>query len=141
MRSIKKWGLMLVIAGVLACTGCGQNAADGDSQKVEVFTVGDESVYLNEVWVYAKTIQQEYEKNYGSGIWAVELQNEDGDTQTVETITKEDMIEEIMQVKVLVTKADAPLSETAQSFFEFATSPAAAEIISAAGAVAAAQEE
>ena len=132
---------MLVIAGVLACTGCGQNAADGDSQKVEVFTVGDESVYLNEVWVYAKTIQQEYEKNYGSGIWAVELQNEDGDTQTVETITKEDMIEEIMQVKVLVTKADAPLSETAQSFFEFATSPAAAEIISAAGAVAAAQEE
>lgn len=107
MRSIKKWGLMLVIAGVLACTGCGQNAADGDSQKVEVFTVGDESVYLNEVWVYAKTIQQEYEKNYGSGIWAVELQNEDGDTQTVETITKEDMIEEIMQVKVLVTKADS----------------------------------
>ena len=42
---------------------------------------------------------------------------------------------------VLVTKADAPLSETAQSFFDFATSPAAAEIISAAGAVAAAQEE
>ena len=42
---------------------------------------------------------------------------------------------------VLVTKAAAPLSETAQSFFDFATSPAAAEIISAAGAVAAAQEE
>ena len=37
----------------------------------------------------------------------------------------------------LVTKADAPLSEAAQSFFDYITSPDAAEIISAQGAVAA----
>ena len=38
---------------------------------------------------------------------------------------------------VLVTKADKALSETAQMFFDYVTSPEAAEIISAAGAVAA----
>ncbi|MDD6888168.1 MAG: phosphate ABC transporter substrate-binding protein, partial [bacterium] len=38
---------------------------------------------------------------------------------------------------VLVTKADKALSETAQMFFDYVTSSEAAEIISAAGAVAA----
>ena len=38
---------------------------------------------------------------------------------------------------VLVTKTDTPLSEQAQKFFDFATSPDAAELISGAGAVAA----
>ena len=38
---------------------------------------------------------------------------------------------------VLVTKADKALSETAQKFFDYVTSSEAAEIISAAGAVAA----
>ncbi len=38
---------------------------------------------------------------------------------------------------VLVTKDNAPLSDAAQKFFDFATSPDAAALISAAGAVAA----
>lgn len=38
---------------------------------------------------------------------------------------------------ILVTKTDTPLSETAQKFFDFATSAEAAKIISAAGAVSA----
>ena len=36
---------------------------------------------------------------------------------------------------VLVTKEGVALSETAQAFFDFATSPAANEIITAAGVV------
>ena len=107
MQRIKKWGLVLLLAGTLALTGCKSDLASEPTEKVEVFTVGEEAIYLNEVWIYAKTIQQEYEKNYGTGIWTVELQNEDGEAQTVETITKEDIIEEILQVKVLNYKADA----------------------------------
>ena len=37
---------------------------------------------------------------------------------------------------VLVTKADEPLSDVAQAFFDFATSSDANDIIAAAGAVA-----
>ena len=43
----------------------------------------------------------------------------------------------IQRAFVLVTKTDTPLSEQAQKFFDFATSPDAAELISGAGAVAA----
>ena len=42
---------------------------------------------------------------------------------------------------VLVTREGVELSETAQKFFDFATSVEASEIIAAAGAVAAAEEE
>ena len=38
---------------------------------------------------------------------------------------------------ILVTKADAKLSNAAQAFFDFATSPDTAELISNAGVVAA----
>lgn len=108
MQLLKKWHRIFILVGlVLIMTGCQSDLSNEATEKVEVFTIGDESVYLNEVWIYAKTIQQEYEKNYGTGIWTVELQNEDGEAQTVETITKEDIIEEILQVKVLVYKADS----------------------------------
>lgn len=108
MQLIKKCYVMLILTGLLTVmAGCQPDLSNEATEKVEVFTIGDESVYLNEVWIYAKTIQQEYEKNYGTGIWTVELQNEDGEAQTVETITREDMIQEIMQVKVLVHQADS----------------------------------
>ena len=38
---------------------------------------------------------------------------------------------------VLATKTDAKLNDAAQAFFDYVTSPAAADIIAAAGAVAA----
>lgn len=108
MQVLKKWRVLLVLTGFLiTMTGCHSDLSNEATDKVEVVTIGDESVYLNEVWIYAKTVQQEYEKNYGTGIWSVELQNENGETQTVETITKEDVIEEIMQVKVLAHQADS----------------------------------
>lgn len=108
MQLLKKChGIFILVGLVLIMTGCQSDLSNEATEKVEVFTIGDESIYLNEVWIYAKTIQQEYEKNYGTGIWTVELQNEDGEAQTVETITKEDIIEEMLQVKVLVYKADS----------------------------------
>lgn len=42
---------------------------------------------------------------------------------------------------VLVTRTDVPLSPTAQAFFDYITSPEAAEIISGAGVVAAAADD
>lgn len=108
MQGIRKWklySLALVLVAACMLTACQGNLADEEAEQITVFTVGDEAVYLNEVWIYAKTIQQEYEKNYGSGIWTVELQNDKGQAQTVEDITKEDIIEEILQVKVLNQKA------------------------------------
>lgn len=108
MQVLKKWYGTLILFGLLVLiSGCQSDLSNETTDSVKVFTVGDETVCLNEVWVYAKTIQQEYERNYGAGIWTVELQNENGEAQSVETITKEDIIEEILQVKVLKAQADS----------------------------------
>lgn len=106
MRGKKRILSVLLTVFVLTLTGCGAGSKEEAVKQIEAFTIGDEVVYLSEVWIYAKTIQQEYEENYGTGIWTVELQNEDGKSQTVETITKEDIIEEILQVKVLNRQAE-----------------------------------
>ena len=59
----------------------------------------------------------------------------DGVAPTEETI--KDGAYKVQRPFVLVTKDGVTLSEDAQAFFDYATSPEAAEIIAAAGAVAA----
>ena len=59
----------------------------------------------------------------------------DGVAPTEETI--KDGTYKVQRPFVLVTKDGVTLSEDAQAFFDYATSPEAAEIIAAAGAVAA----
>ena len=52
--------------------------------------------------------------------------------------TEETVLDGTYQIQrpfVLVTKNDTPLSEAAQAFFDYATSPAANDLIRSAGAV------
>ena len=62
----------------------------------------------------------------------------DGIAATEETVKDGSYV--VQRPFVFVTREGEALSETAQKFFDFATSADAAEIISAAGAVAAADE-
>lgn len=107
-KRLKKGVLLLLVATsfILCMTACSKKASEENQNKTEVFTIGKDTIYLDEAWVYAKTVSQEYEKNYGSGIWEVELKDDKGDPETVENITKKDIIEQIKQVKILVKKAD-----------------------------------
>ncbi len=57
----------------------------------------------------------------------------DGVTPSEETV--KDGTYAVQRPFVLVTKADTPLSDAAQTFFDFATSSDAADLISGAGAV------
>jgi phosphate transport system substrate-binding protein len=59
----------------------------------------------------------------------------DGVTPSEETVKDGSYV--VQRPFVLVTRTDATLSETAQAFFDFATSDDAVELISSAGAVAA----
>ena len=65
----------------------------------------------------------------------VKALNVGGVTPTEDTVKDGSYV--VQRPFVLVTKDGAPLSDAAQAFFDYATSPAAGDIISAAGAVAA----
>ena len=97
-------GLLTVIA--IGLCGCKSSQEPEQVKREELFTFGSETVYLDEGWIYAKTIQQEYERVYGKGIWTLTLPDEEGNEQDMETITKDDIIDEIIQVKILSQKSE-----------------------------------
>ena len=65
--------------------------------------VGDIRVYYNEAMVYLKSVQENYEKDYGKGIWDVDIF---GDGKSFETYIKDEVIKQIIQLKVIRDKAD-----------------------------------
>lgn len=92
--------MLILIMGGMALTGCG-----GDGIKVvlttgfgrdEVFKIGDESCYKNELMVYLTTIQNQYESVYGDEIWNTELEG-----VTLEENVKETVLARIAQIKTM----------------------------------------
>lgn len=94
--------LCLCMAGALL-VGCG-SGAKSNSETV-LFKYDGQNVYLDEAWVYAKTIQSQYEAWYGSSVWDYEVNDENGEKATMEEVTKKDVISQIKMVKVLSKKA------------------------------------
>lgn len=106
----KNWRKRLGIGFLVFCMGISftacskEEVADTSSQKV--FSLGKEKVYLDEVWIYAKTVMEGYEQKYGSQVWAIETEDSNGSIRTMEDITREDIIEDIRCTKILAGKAE-----------------------------------
>ena len=95
--------LCLCLTGALL-GGCA--ATEKSNSETVLFEYDGQKVYLDEAWVYAKTIQSQYESWYGSSIWDYEVNDEDGNPTTMEELTKKDMITQIKMVKFLSTEAE-----------------------------------
>ncbi|NLJ97180.1 MAG: hypothetical protein GX321_08500 [Clostridiales bacterium] len=65
--------------------------------------VGDVKVYYNEAMVYLKSAQENYETDYGKGIWDVDLL---GDGRSFEQYIKEEVLKQIIQLKVIREEAE-----------------------------------
>lgn len=64
--------------------------------------VGDIRVYYNEAMVYLKSAQENYETDYGKGIWDVDIF---GDGNTFGEYIKDEVLKQIIQLKVIKDKA------------------------------------
>ncbi len=107
-RTKRKGRLCLCMAGImltLCLTGCGKDKIK-DTASQKVFSIGGEKVYLDEVWIYARTVIEGYEKKYGDQVWAIETEDTDGQIRTMEEITRRDIIEDIRCTKILAGKAE-----------------------------------
>lgn len=94
--------VVLSVLCILCMTACGKQE---ETEANVVYEFGKQQITYGEFYIYAKTIEEDYQKTYGNGIWTLELTTDAG-TSTVRDVTIEDLIEDINRVKVLVNQAE-----------------------------------
>jgi len=120
---------------ILSLTACGKQKQEEDVAVVYHF--GNEDVTYGEFYIYARTIEEDYQKAYGNGIWSLELAA-DGGKSTVREVTIQDLIADINRVKVLTAQAEelnislsdsekAEAENTAETFYKGLTEADIAE--------------
>lgn len=97
--------LLIIMAAVFCLCilpGCGKEQEEVPNI---VYEYGDVSIPYGEFYIYARTIQEDYQKTYGEGIWSLELETDDG-KKSMKDVTLEDIISDINCVKVMVSQAE-----------------------------------
>ena len=97
--------LVLMLAVLSGCTRTEEGVENSIKSDI-VFTFAGEDISLGEVYVYANTIIEQYEKSYGDNVWGMEVPVSETETENMEALTRKDIIESIVRVKVLCTKAE-----------------------------------
>lgn len=65
--------------------------------------IGDTKVYYNEAMVYLKSAQENYEAEYGTGIWDADIL---GNGETFEKMLKDEVINQIVELKIIRSEAE-----------------------------------
>ena len=95
---------ILMAALVLVTVGCGE-AEIAEENADAVFRYAGKDVSLGEVYLYANTVIEDYESIYGNEIWGTSISVSKDDTANMEDVTRRDIIENIVHVKMLNAKA------------------------------------
>ncbi len=104
MRYAKRfWVICMSLICVMSSTACGKK--NTEETKNIVYEFGDSQITYGEYYIYGKTIEEDYQKTYGNGVWDLEMDTENGN-RTLREITIEDIIENINRVRVLVHQAE-----------------------------------
>lgn len=98
--------LLILMSSLL--TGCGDEdtvAEDVPDNQVVVFRYGDYIVTKGEVYIYANTVKQRYEMQYGENVWQLSLPVSPDGEDTMINLTRQEVVEEIVRVKTLYSHA------------------------------------
>ena len=96
---------MLILSILLSLSACGKSP-DTEEKVPVVYRFGGNDITYAEYYIYAKTVEENYQKAYGSGVWELELEGDDG-KDTVRDITIKDIVSDINRVKVLASHSEA----------------------------------
>ncbi len=116
---------IISICCVLPLVAC-DKTEEVDAAKV-VYEYGDSVITYGEFYIYAKTVEEDYRKAYGNGIWSLELSTDEGKS-SIKDVTVKDLVNNINRIKVLVEQAEdmeialsdneiAEAAEVAATFF------------------------
>lgn len=104
MRSRKKSVIAILgLLCILTLTGCGKE--EEEQTAAVLYEYGDTAITFGEYYIYAKTIEEDYQKAYGNGVWSLELTIGE-DKSSVKDVTIRDLISDINRVKVLVAQTE-----------------------------------
>ena len=105
MKKIKNLiSVVLIFAFLFSLTACGETPAVISGKNV-VLNFAGENITLGEVYLYANTVIEDYESVYGSEIWSTDISISRDATANMEDVTRRDIIENIVHVKMLKKKA------------------------------------
>ena len=96
---------VLIFTLALSMAACGQTEEVSASPEDTVFTFAGENITLGEVYLYAATVKEDYESTYGGEVWSVDVSVTRDNSANMEDITRKDIIEDIVHVKLLESKA------------------------------------
>lgn len=88
---------------ILTLGGCGKK--EEDQAETVLYKYGDSTITFGEYYIYAKTIEEDYQKAYGNGVWSLELTIGE-EKSSVRDVTIRDLISDINRVKVLVAQTE-----------------------------------
>ena len=97
--------LIFSVCLLLCLAGCERDEgkkAEGDV----VMKFAGKNITLGEVFIYANTISEQYVKSYGENVWDMNVPVAENKTENMEDVTRRDIIEDIVRVKVLCAYAN-----------------------------------
>ena len=98
--------ILLLAMMLAAISGCASSSEPLVTKSDTVLVFAGEEISLGEVYLYANTVIEDYEKMYGDGIWSADVSVSKDDSLNMEDVTRRDIIEDIIHVKLLNKKAD-----------------------------------
>ena len=104
MRYGKKSVITIIaLLCILILGGCGKK--EDEQTAAILYQYGDSVITFGEYYIYAKTIEEDYQKAYGNGVWSLELAIGE-EKSSVRDVTIRDLISDINRVKVLVAQTE-----------------------------------
>lgn len=101
----KATAITMLSATLLTTVSCGNSSVAEVKAADTVFSFAGKNVSLGEVYLYANTVKEDYERVYGNGIWGVDISVTRDKSANMEDVTRRDIIEDIVHVKLLESKA------------------------------------
>lgn len=99
--------LLCICLMVPMLSGCGEKKEEPEqtSNGTLVFQYGNNLVTKGEIYIYIETVRERYELQYGSDVWQTVLPD-GGEGASMENLTREEVVNEIVRVKTLCAHAD-----------------------------------
>lgn len=98
----KVLSVVLCVLCMMSIVACG---SEPEFEENVVYKFGGETVTYGEFYIYAKTVEEDYQQAYGNGVWTLEINTDEGNS-TLKDVTIRDIISSINRVKVLAAHAE-----------------------------------